>query len=113
MNKHGGNGNPDACERVEMSARLLRWLDRASETPTQMAPASLAEAAQQHALWGGFVDWARNTLLGGEPERELADAYVQLLSQGARDPRAAERAFRDTSARLDRRWIQAGRHCSH
>ena len=84
-------------ERVEMSARLVRWLVRQQGTDS-VAPASLAQAAQQHALWGGFVDWARNMLLGGEPGRELADAYVQLFGAGARVPRAAESAFRQSSA---------------
>jgi hypothetical protein len=90
-------------ERVEMSARLLRWLVR-QQTTDSVTPASLAQAAQQHALWGGFVDWARNMLLGGEPGRELADAYVQLLSQ-VREVRERQNQH---FGNLLRDWIAAG-----
>jgi hypothetical protein len=90
-------------ERVVMSARLLRWLACQQATDSG-APASLAQAAQQHALWGGFVDWARNTLLGGEPVRELADAYVQLLSQ----VRVIRQRQNEDFANLLRDWVAAG-----
>lgn len=90
-------------ERVEMSARLLRWLVRHRDANGTDA-ASLAEAAQQHALWGSYVDWARHTLLGGEPRRELADAYVQLVARVREIREKQNQRF----AVLLRDWIAAG-----
>lgn len=90
-------------QRVEMSARLLRWL-ATQQAAGSTLPSSFAEAAREHALRGSFVDWARNTLLGGEPVRELADAYVQLLSQ-LREVRERQN---EHFAKLLRDWIAAG-----
>ncbi|MGO8747039.1 MAG: BREX-2 system phosphatase PglZ [Thermoguttaceae bacterium] len=90
-------------ERVEMSARLIRWLARQDEV-RPADPSSFAEASQHYALRGSFVDWARNTLLGGEPVRELADAYAQLLAQ-VREIRERQN---EQFAKLLRDWIAAG-----
>ena len=73
-------------QRVEMSARLFRWLfslrHAAAQPGVPGAPAaSFAAAAQEQALAGGFVDWARYTLRGGEPVHELSDAYTRLLAK--------------------------------
>ncbi len=90
-------------QRVEMSARLLRWLIGYRDAGAADA-ASLAEAAQRHALWGSYVDWARNTLLGGEPRRELADAYSQMFAK-VREIREKQNL---RFATLLRDWIAAG-----
>jgi len=90
-------------QRVEMSARLLRRLayrQKAGETEA----ASLADAAQEHALAGGFVDWARHTLRGGDPVRELADAYVLLNSKVLEIKERQNRRF----AELLSEWTAAG-----
>jgi len=90
-------------QRVEMAARLCRWLVglRRNGIPS---PASFADAAGEHALTGGFVDWARQTLRGGEPVRELADAYSRLLAKAAQVVEQQNRRF----AQLLRDWTAAG-----
>jgi len=90
-------------QRVEMAARLCRWLVglRRNGIPS---PASFADAAGEHALTGGFVDWTRQTLRGGEPVRELADAYSRLLAKAAQVVEQQNRRF----AQLLRDWTAAG-----
>ena len=129
-----------AVQRVEMAARLARWLvglrngvfagaraglptppkrltvrspargrpavgevARSGDRP-QPEAASLAEAAREHALAGGFIDWARHTLRGGEPVRELAEAYTRLLTKVTQIVEQKNRRF----AQLLRDWIAAG-----
>ena len=76
---------------------------RSGDRP-QPEAASLAEAAREHALTGGFVDWARQTLRGGEPVRELAEAYTRLLTKVTQIVEQKNRRF----AQLLRDWIAAG-----
>jgi hypothetical protein len=92
-----------SIQRVEMAARLARWLARMRVTGVREA-ASLADAAREHALTGGFVDWARQTLRGGEPVRELADAYSRLLAKVSEVVEQKNRRF----AHLFRDWTAAG-----
>jgi PglZ domain len=61
--------------RVQMSLRLLRWLKARKEHLGD----SLPGAAQAYLRDGGFVDWARNRLLGGEGIETLAKAYASLV----------------------------------
>ena len=86
-----------------MAARLARWLVGLRRSGTGPA-ASLVEAAREHALAGGFVDWARQTLRGGEPVRELADAYTRLLAKVAQVVEQKNQRF----AQLLRDWTAAG-----
>jgi hypothetical protein len=94
--------NPRRTERVEMAARLLRWVGtRAGKPP---APASFAEAARAYAQEGAFADWARSVLLGGEPARALASAYSRLLAEVRAVREEENREF----ALLLRDWLAAG-----
>lgn len=89
-------------ERVEMSLRLVRWL--AANDGGVSEPTSLAEAARQQLVEDGFVDWARLTLRGGDPVRELSEAYAALWSR-VRDVREQQsRRF----AELLRDWTASG-----
>ena len=89
-------------ERVEMSLRLVRWLVARHDGVAE--PASLAEAARQQLAEDGFVDWARLTLRGGDPVRELSEAYAKLWSR-VRDVREQQsRRF----AQLLRDWTASG-----
>ena len=90
-------------QRVEMSARLLRWLVR-QRRDEALEPGSLVEAAHAHGLAGGFVDWARYSLRGGEQVRELSEAYAGLLTQVERIREQQNRQF----AKLLRDWTAAG-----
>jgi len=90
-------------QRVEMSSRLLRWLLSIRRAGTAQ-PASFSEAARDQALVGGFVDWARYTLRGGEPVRELSDAYTRLLAKALEIREQQNQRF----ARLLRDWTAAG-----
>ena len=65
-------------ERVEMAVRLARWLVEQGRT-AGASPLGLAEAARQYVADGAFVDWARQVLRGGEPNQDLAGAYVRLV----------------------------------
>jgi hypothetical protein len=90
-------------QRVEMSGRLLRWLVqlRQVEKPD---PTSFADAAQDHAVSGGYVDWARYTLRGGEPVRELSEAYARIVARVVEVREQQNRRF----AQLLRDWMAAG-----
>ena len=90
-------------QRVEMSARLVRWLFSLRQAGAGPA-ASFAVAAREQALAGGFVDWARHTLRGGEPVHELSDAYTRLV---AKVLEASER-HNQRFGKLLRDWTAAG-----
>lgn len=90
-------------QRVEMSARLLRWLAHGQKAGEAEA-GTLAEAARDHALAGGFVDWARNTLRGGDSVRALADCYMLLDAKISQVKEQQNRRF----AELLRDWTAAG-----
>lgn len=65
-------------ERVLMALRLARWLaDRASQDFSK--PEGLAAIARAYAAEGGFVDWARRVLRGGEPNKDLAATFVRIV----------------------------------
>lgn len=67
-------------ERAEMAIRLAHWLANqiAAAAPR---PSNLVDLAQAYAAEGGFVDWARQVLRGGEPNKDLAGAYVRLVDR--------------------------------
>lgn len=89
--------------RVEMAARLLRWLAPLNRDGARHFR-SLSEACRWHALEGGFVDWARYSLHAGEQSRELAEAYGRLLSRVSEICETQNSRF----AELLRDWAQAG-----
>ncbi|MDE8345039.1 MAG: BREX-2 system phosphatase PglZ [Acidocella sp.] len=67
-------------ERAEMAIRLARWL--ADQNAGDHAAAfSLQASARGYAGDGGFVDWSRQVLRGGEPNKDLAAAYVHLVDR--------------------------------
>jgi hypothetical protein len=76
-------------ERVEMTLRLVRWLD----TPTPPAPLSLGEAARDYLVQGSFVDWARSVLKAGDAVSELSEGYARLVARVAERRHEQNRAF--------------------
>ena len=68
-------------ERVEMAFRLARWLADQNAGEGQDRPTGLAALARQYASDGGFVDWARRVLRGGEANKDLATAFVRLVDR--------------------------------
>ena len=67
-------------ERALMAVRLVRWLADQNAGSHAM-PSSLLGIAQGYASDGGFVDWARQVLRGGEPNKDLAAAFVRLVDR--------------------------------
>ena len=68
------------AERVTMAVRLLRWL--ADQNAGNRAnSAGLLAMAQAYAGDGGFVDWARQVLRGGEPNQDLATVFAHLMDR--------------------------------
>lgn len=67
-------------ERITMAVRLSRWLvDQNAGNPG--SPVGLLAIAQAYAADCGFVDWARQVLRGGEPNKDLAAAFVHLVDR--------------------------------
>jgi hypothetical protein len=62
-------------QRVDMALRLARYLRTGQPTAK---PTSLAQAAAAYAEHGGYVDWARRYLSGGDETEELARAFGML-----------------------------------
>ncbi len=97
------NGTSRRLERVAMAVRLLRWL----EHQTRHRPAryrDFAEATADYVRHGGFVDWARNLISGGEPGKSLSRAYGRLGKAVAELREQQNHAF----AGLLRDWTEAG-----
>jgi hypothetical protein len=65
----------DRLQRVDMALRLARYL---ATRPHARTPSSLSQAAVAYAEHGGYVDWARQCLLAGDPTAELAAAFGAL-----------------------------------
>jgi hypothetical protein len=92
-----GRSGGRRMERSAMAIRLARWLaDQNLHVAASLrdANAGLGEAglrgtatsnllaiAQGYAGDGGFVDWARRVLRGGEPNKDLATAFVRLVDR--------------------------------
>jgi hypothetical protein len=90
-------------DRIDMALRLVQWLARV-DAATTFSFQSLAEAAAYHLAEGGFVDWARLSLRGGEPVRELSEAYARLFNKVTAIREQQARHF----AELLRDWTVAG-----
>ena len=67
-------------ERVAMALRLARWLTD-QNTGIRTTPASMVAIASGYAAEGGYVDWGRRVLRGGEPNKDLAAAFVRLVDR--------------------------------
>ncbi len=63
-----------------MAIRLARWLAD-HNAGSQATPQNLLAISQNYAGDGGFVDWARQVLRGGEPNKDLAAAFVRLVDR--------------------------------
>jgi len=75
-----GRAGGRRIERVEMAVRLARWLaDQTAASHVKLS--SLLAMAQGYAGDSGYVDWARQVLRGGEPNKDLAAAYVRLVDR--------------------------------
>lgn len=74
--------------RVEMAARLARWLRTPEETPSD-----LAAAATHYRDQLSFADWARQQLVGGDPLPELQRAYAALQERVLERRQRFNRAF--------------------
>jgi hypothetical protein len=74
---------PARLERLRMALRLVRAL---GTWPEPRRPASLAHVVRAYAEHGGYVDWARRYLIGGDATAELAAAF-RLLADHVRQRR--------------------------
>ena len=87
-------------ERAGMALRLARWL----RTPEDFA-GSFAQLARRYAEEVAFVDWARDSLAGGDDLPELGDAFGRI-GQAAADRRAGvQPGLRRGPGRLDRQRL--------
>ncbi len=77
---------------------------RGGEEAATAAGHSLADAAAYHLAEGGYVDWARLSLRGGDPVRELSEAYARLFTRVTAVREQQARHF----AALLRDWTAAG-----
>ncbi|HAI12820.1 MAG TPA: BREX-2 system phosphatase PglZ [Phycisphaerales bacterium] len=92
-----GRDNNRRMQRVTMAIRLAHWLadqniDKSAKTT------SLLSLAQDYASTGGFVDWARRVLRGGESNKDLAAAYVRLVDRVTDLREIANQHFGDSIA---------------
>jgi hypothetical protein len=90
---------PSRIERLEMAARLCRWLALGRRPAS-----SLAEAASAYAEEGGFVDRARHALRPGDELPDVAAAYGVIREAAEARREAQSRSF----AELVREWTAAG-----
>jgi hypothetical protein len=91
---------PERAAKVEMAMRLLRWLVRGADA----AVGSFEEAALAYARDGGFVDWARHSISGGDGVGTLHKAYGRLGELCLERREAENKRF----AELLVSWTEAG-----
>ena len=68
-------------ERVAMAIRLARWLADQNATGTRRSRRACWLWPRGMPATAGFVDWARQVLRGGEPNKDLAAAFVRLVDR--------------------------------
>jgi hypothetical protein len=68
----------ERLHRVTMALRLARYV--ATVRPEE-SPVSFARASEGYVEHGGYVDWARRYLLGGDETAELAQAFRDLAER--------------------------------
>jgi hypothetical protein len=90
---------PSRIERLEMAARVCRWLALARQPAS-----SLAEAVSAYVEEGGFVDRARHALRSGDELPDVAAAYGVIREAAEARREAQNRSF----AELVREWTAAG-----
>ncbi|MEA3410188.1 MAG: BREX-2 system phosphatase PglZ [Pseudomonadota bacterium] len=86
--------HPERAERLEMALRLVRRL----EIPGHRTSPTLGEAVEAHLADGAFVDWARRTLLGGDPVEGLARGFGRLYRRVREDRETLNRIFAERLA---------------
>lgn len=91
---------PERAERVEMSMRLSAWLSQQDKSE----PASFEQAARKYTQEGGFVDWARHHLYGGENVEALSNAYGSLAEIIAEKREVENKRFGELLVN----WIDVG-----
>lgn len=92
--------NRARLDRLVMAARLARWLAARRASPWR----SMAEAASAYTTEGGFVDWARRAIRGGDALPEVAAAYARLAEAVAARREDENSAF----AEILREWTLRG-----
>lgn len=73
LNHRGRATDDPRGQKAAMAVRLARWLN--TEMPQ---PSKLSEAVRTYVNHLAFVDWARDTLSGGDPLPEVQRVYRQL-----------------------------------
>jgi len=76
------------ADRLRMALRLLRWLAIPSAPAT-----SFEQAAAGYVSDGGFVDWARSALMGGDDLALVSSAFQRLASEVRQRRERENRAF--------------------
>jgi len=94
--------SPERIERIKMGYRLIRWLQHEKESNDQTG--SFAAAATAYVWDGGFVDWARSSLYGGDGCPELSKAFSRILSRAEKIRETQNKQF----AELLVEWTAAG-----
>lgn len=97
---HDARTDAERSVRVEMSLRLLHWLTGFIGSESS----SFEQSAQGYATDGGFVDWARNHLYGGERVESLSKAYGRLAQIVVERREAQNRRFGE----LLSNWTELG-----
>lgn len=100
LEHHEGRAHPVRIEALQMAMRLARYL--AAPVP-EPADADLAGLARRQAAEGGFVDWARRYLLGGDAHERLAAAFATLIERARVRREQENRAFATRFAEWSRR----------
>lgn len=94
--------SPVRIERVQMAQRLMRRLQHEKESQTRVC--DFASAAKAYIRDGGFADWARNSLYGGDGCPELSKAFSRILSRVLKIREIQNKQF----AELIVEWTAAG-----
>lgn len=69
---------PLRLDRIKMAVRLLRWLGKEKQQPSNFG--SFEEAADYQLAEGSFVDWARLSINVVEPSSDLSSAFEKLFN---------------------------------
>lgn len=100
--------SPRRLERLTMAIRLLRWLERAEAAESDSAGSQdspgFSSAARDYVRHGGFVDWARTRLGGGDSVEPLSQAFARLVAAATE---RRERQNRNFAERLAD-WTRSG-----
>jgi PglZ domain len=68
----------ERLQRATMALRLTRYVATVS---VKSGPVSFARASEGYVEHGGYVDWARRSLLGGDETADVAEAFRNLADR--------------------------------